>query len=196
MLSPKRAMKFLAGHKQAIRGRAAEILESSYIQLFGEGRVEKVDVLDIDQANPLRTITLDLAQTATAPEGLFDCVICTQTLYLIRNCEAAIQTLHKILKPGGTLLVTVPGICQRIPQDMMGGADGDWWRFTAQSAERLFANVFGGAQVTIQTYGSVLSATAFLHGLVQEELAREELDFHDPDYEVLVGVRALKGGRE
>ena len=188
--------KFLAGHKQAIRGRAAEILESSYIQMFGEDRVEKVDVLDIDERNPLRTITMDLTQTANAPERLFDCVICTQTLQLIRNFEAAIQTLHKILRPGGTLLVTVPGISQRIPQDMLGGADGDWWRFTAQSAERLFANVFGGGRVTVQTYGSVLGATAFLHGLVQEELTREELDFHDPDYEVIIGVRAVKGGCE
>ncbi|HEX5431319.1 MAG TPA: methyltransferase domain-containing protein [Bryobacteraceae bacterium] len=188
--------RFLAEHKQAIRGRTAEILGTDYIQMFGEGRVEKVDVLDIDETNPLRTITLDLIQTAAAPEGLFDCVICTQTLLLIRNCEAAIQTLHKILKPRGTLLVTFPGISQRIPRDMLGGADGDWWRFTAQSAERLFANVFGGAQVTVQTYGNVLSAAAFLHGLVQEELTREELDFHDPGYEVTIGVRAVKGRRE
>jgi len=41
-------------------------------------------------------------------------------------------------------------------------------------------------------YGNVLAATAFLHGLAAEELTREELDHRDPDYELLIGVRAQK----
>jgi len=38
----------------------------------------------------------------------------------------------------------------------------------------------------------VLTAIAFLHGLAAEELRREELDYCDPDYEVLLTVRAAK----
>jgi hypothetical protein len=38
----------------------------------------------------------------------------------------------------------------------------------------------------------VLTATAFLHGLVQEELTQAELEYHDPDYEVTIGVKATK----
>ena len=41
-------------------------------------------------------------------------------------------------------------------------------------------------------YGNVLTATAFLHGLVQEELTRDELEYHDPDYEVIIGIKATK----
>ncbi len=46
--------------------------------------------------------------------------------------------------------------------------------------------------VVVHTYGNVLSATAFLHGLVQEELTRDELEYHDPNYEVTIGVKATK----
>ena len=37
-----------------------------------------------------------------------------------------------------------------------------------------------------------MSATGFLYGLATEELTREELDFHDPDYQLIVGVRAIR----
>jgi hypothetical protein len=41
-------------------------------------------------------------------------------------------------------------------------------------------------------YGNVLTAIALLHGLAAEELRQEELDYFDPDYEILVTVRAVK----
>ena len=44
------------------------------------------------------------------------------------------------------------------------------------------------------TYGNVLVATAFLQGLAAEELTEEQLTFADPDFEVLVGVRAVRTG--
>ncbi len=37
-----------------------------------------------------------------------------------------------------------------------------------------------------------MTATAFLYGMAAEELAPEELDHFDPDYEVIIGVRARK----
>lgn len=33
---------------------------------------------------------------------------------------------------------------------------------------------------------------ALLHGLVCEELERDELECHDPDYEVTIGVKVTK----
>jgi hypothetical protein len=38
----------------------------------------------------------------------------------------------------------------------------------------------------------VLAATAFLYGLSVEELTEEELDYTDPDYEVIIAIRAMK----
>lgn len=187
--------RFLSAHAESIRGCVAEIGGDKYARIFGGDSVQRCEVLDFDEQNPRCTVRLDLAQPASAPENQFDCILCIQTLFEIYDYAAAAASLFKMLRPGGVLLATVPGISQRVPPAMLG-AGGDWWRFTAQSAERLFANVFGGSQVMVQTYGNVLSATAFLHGLVQEELTRDELDFHDPGYEVLIGVRAVKGERE
>ena len=105
-----------------------------------------------------------------------------------------IRSLYKLLRPGGVALVTVPGISPIIKGGLVAGIGEDWWRFTGRSAQLEFAQVFGTENVVVQTYGNVLSATAFLHGLVQEELTQEELEYHDANYEVLIGVMAIKQG--
>ena len=134
-------------------------------------------MIDIDERKNLRTVTLDLTQTATVPENTFDCIICIQTLLLIYDyTSSAIRTLRKMLNPNGVLLVTIPGICRRIPRTMLGGGDDDWWRFTRSSARRIFAEAFADENVIVETYGNVLTATAFLRGLVQEELTKAELN--------------------
>jgi len=38
----------------------------------------------------------------------------------------------------------------------------------------------------------VLSSIASLHGLVDEELTGDELEHRDPDYELVIGLRAVK----
>lgn len=187
---------FLAAHAENIRGCVAEIGGDKYARRFGGVRVERCDVLDLDEHNSKCTVRLDLAQTASAPQSRFDCVLCLQTLFEIYDHAAAVASLHKMLKPGGALLVSLPGISQRVRGRMLGGAGMDCWRYTADSANRLFAAAFGQTNVQISTYGNVLAATAFLHGLVESELTRDELEFHDPDYEVLIAVKAVKDGKD
>jgi SAM-dependent methyltransferase len=182
--------KFLAAHQGAIHGNVAEIQSDEYARKFGETHVESCAIIDINPNNEQRTLALDLTDTDAAPEGAFDCVICTQTLLLIRDYAAAIRTLHKMLKPEGVVLVTVPGISPVIRGGLIAGEGEDWWRFTARSARDAFAQVFGEAHVEVESFGNVLSTTAFLHGLVQEELTREELEYHDSDYELVLGIRA------
>ncbi len=69
---------------------------------------------------------------------------------------------------------------------------GDYWRFTDCSARELFSEAFGSANVTITTHGNVLVACGYLHGLATHEIDQRELDYHDPDYQVLITVRAIK----
>ena len=69
---------------------------------------------------------------------------------------------------------------------------GEYWHFTTQSLERLFQETFPLDHFRIETYGNVLTAIAFLHGLAAEELQPEELEYVDRDYEVLISIRALK----
>jgi len=68
----------------------------------------------------------------------------------------------------------------------------DYWRFTPTSCSALFSEIFGTEQVTVQAFGNVLTATAFLIGMAYEELSRAELDAHDKFYPVIVVVRAIK----
>ena len=42
-------------------------------------------------------------------------------------------------------------------------------------------------------YGNVLTATAFLYGIAAHELKPAELNDHDTDYPVIIGIRARKG---
>lgn len=184
--------KFLTTYRDCIRGHVAEIWWDEYTRRFGGERVEKSEILDINQGNQRRTMTIDLAQTSVAPENLFDCFICTQTLFQIYDYAAAVRSMHKMLKPDGVLLLTVPGISQSVRGRALGGGGDDYWRFTERSSRLIFGQVFGSENVVIHTYGNVLTATALLHGIVQEELKVEEIEYHDPDYEVTIGVKATK----
>src|SRR5262249_54762497 len=132
-----------------------------------------------------------LTNADRVPSDVFDCVICTQTLPFIYNVRAAIQTLHRILKPGGILLATVAGGTHPISRSDMEQW-GDYWRFTSLSTRMLFKEIFLEPNIQLKAYGNVMAATAFINGLAADDLSREELDRHDPDYEVVVVVRAIK----
>jgi SAM-dependent methyltransferase len=182
---------FLAAHAEDIRGHVLEIQNDSYTRQFGGIKVTRGDVLDIDRGNPKATILADLTQADHVPSDTFDSIICTQTLLLIYDVKAAVRTLHRILKPGGVILVTVPGISHQISRyDMDRG--GDYWRFTTKSIRRLFEECFPPEQVHVESRGNVLAAMGFLHGLTVEELRPDELEHQDPDYEVSIGLRAAK----
>ncbi|MDE3188112.1 MAG: methyltransferase domain-containing protein [Acidobacteriota bacterium] len=183
---------FLASCGESIRGNVAEIQSDEYTRMFGQSRVTHSDILDINQGNENRTISIDLTQTASAPGNAFDCIIFTQTLLLIRDYPSALRSLYKMLKPSGVLLVTVPGISPVVRGGLIAGEGADWWRFTARSARHVFSQVFDDSNVSVKTYGNVMTATAFLHGPVQEELTRQELEFNDPDFEVIIGAKATK----
>ncbi len=181
---------FLHEHADLIRGRTLEVGERVYSARFGGERVETAEVLLTRGDGQPHTIVGDLADPASLPEGRSDCFVCTQTLNFIFDMRAAVQSAHRVLKPGGVLLATVAGISQISRYDM--DRWGDYWRFTTASLEKLLAPVFlGGVEVKAQ--GNVLAATAFLHGLAVEDLPDPgRLDVHDPDYQVVVTAVARR----
>ena len=181
---------FLQRRSVDIRGHVLEIGDPGYTRQFGGGRVTRSDVLHAVPGNPQAMLVGDLATGEGVPKEAFDCMIVTQTFLFIYDAKAAIANAYAALKPGGVLLATFPGISQISRYDM--DRWGDYWRFTDASARRLFGDVFGKENVTIETYGNVLTACAFLHGLAAHELKPEELDYRDPDYQVIIGVRAVK----
>jgi SAM-dependent methyltransferase len=154
--------------------------------------VTQADVLHVTGDNPKATIVADLTRADQVPSDTFDCIVLTQVLPFILDVPAAVRTLHRILRPGGVVLATVPGIGRISRYDMERW--GDYWRFTSLSAHRVFECGFPQGEVRVEAHGNVLAATAFLHGLSDRELRPDELDYHDPDYQVLITVRAVKSG--
>jgi SAM-dependent methyltransferase len=180
---------FLRRHAADIRGRVLEIGDNAYTRAFGGARVTESDVLHIDPGTRGATFTGDLQKGDNLPSDAFDCVVLTQTLHLLFDMRAAITTLHRILKPGGVLLVTVPGVSS-VDSGEWGGT---WmWSFTAASLGRLLSGSFAENDIGVTTYGNVLTAVAFLHGLAEHELHTEDYGVADPHYPVIVAARAKK----
>jgi SAM-dependent methyltransferase len=181
--------QFVSANAADIRGRVLEIAAPDYTTRFGRG-VERVDILMATEGNPQATIVGDLTDAPQIPSDTFDCAIVTQTLQFVYDIRAALATLHRTLAPGGVLLATVPGITKISPPE--DEEYGEWWHFTARSAQRLAEEAFGAGNVEARSYGNVLSATGFLYGLAASDLKAEELAAHDRLYEVIVGLRAVK----
>jgi glycosyltransferase involved in cell wall biosynthesis/SAM-dependent methyltransferase len=183
---------FLARHADDIHGHVLEVGDDSYMCQFGGDRVLKKDILHVAAGNPAATIVADLTRADHIPSNLFDCIILTQTLHLVYDVDAALHTLRRILKPGGVLLATFPGISQLSIDEW---SKSWYWAFTLHSAHRMFETVFPTKNLEIQSHGNVLAATAFLQGLAVDELDQEELDYTDPHYQTLITVRAVKPQR-
>ncbi len=173
-----------------IKGVVLEVGDDVYTVRLGGERVTKSDVLHVTEDNARATIVADLTQAEQIPSDAYDCIVLTQTLQFIYDMRKALQTLYRILKPNGVLLVTLSGINRISRYDM--DRWGEYWRLTTLSASRLFEEVFPPTRVTVQAYGNVLAAVAFLHGLAATELRQEELNYCDPDYDILIAVRAVK----
>jgi hypothetical protein len=167
-----------------------EIGDSIYTDKFGGKKVTRSEVLHVIEGTPHATLVGDLATGKGIPKDKFDCMILTQTFPFIFDVHAALANAYAGLKSGGILLATFPGISQISCYDMERW--GDYWRFTDASVRRLFGDMFGEENISVETYGNVLVACAFLHGLAVEELTQEEMDYHDPDYQLLITVRAVK----
>ena len=148
-------------------------------------------MLHVDASNRKATIIGDLAQPETLPDKMVDCFICTQTLNFIFDVRKAIAGCFRLLKDGGVFLGTVSGISQISRYDM--DRWGDYWRFTDLSLKKLFTEYFGEENITIQTYGNVFAANAFLQGLAIEDIGDASLlNVNDSDYQVTLGIRAVR----
>jgi SAM-dependent methyltransferase len=177
---------FLKEYRQDIVGRTLEVQDSWYTKLYGTG-VTQPDVLDIDSSNQRATLIADLSAADLLPSDAFDCFILTQTLQYIYDTRAAIRHGHRILRPGGVLLATLPSVSRIDPDSRI-----DCWRYTPDSCSLLFAEAFGRENTMVRSYGNVLACVAFLMGMAAEELSRKELETNDEAFPLIVGVRAVK----
>jgi GT2 family glycosyltransferase/SAM-dependent methyltransferase len=180
---------FLANRTADIRGRVLEVGDDLYSQRYGGSKITHQDVLHLDVKHPKASLVGDLTQPDVLPDGAFDCILLTQTLQLIFDLRQAVRRLRAALRPGGVLLLTVPGISQ-IDRGQWG--DRWCWTFTTASIHKLFEPDFG-PELEIKTHGNVFAATAFLQGVALEEVDRAKLNVYDPAYPVTITLRVRKG---
>jgi len=179
--------QFLRQHVADIRGHVLEVGDATYSQRFGGERISKQHVLHVDAGNAGATIVGDLSAGGVLPKTAFDCIVLTQTLHLVFDLEAAVRHLRDSLRPGGVLLVTVPGV---------SSVDrGEWgsrwyWSMTESALTRLLGSAFDASAISSALYGNLFAATAFLHGAALEETGIARLCPADPAYPVIVAARA------
>jgi len=178
---------FLDLHRADVTGRVIEIGDANYTKRFGGDRVRRADIYD-RPGNRQATLTGDLGGDANLPAAAFDCMIVCQTLLFIYDLRRAMRNLRAALRPGGVLLLTVPGISQIVREDM--NREGDFWRFTTRSLADLARECFDPNRIDVRSFGNVLACVAFLHGLAEEDLRGDEIDVCDPDFQLIVTLRA------
>ncbi len=178
--------EFLRHNASAIQGRCLEFQEDSYTSKFGKDKVLSVDILNVEPDKKGTTLVADLTKDNDLPGDYFDCIICTYVLHIILEKEKMISELHRILKPGGVLLLCVPNITVHYPQYP------ELWRFTAYGLGATIGRCFGNANVVVTGYGNSLTAAGELRGLAMEDFSTAELDHQDSRYSLVICARAEK----
>jgi SAM-dependent methyltransferase len=132
------------------------------------------------------TYTCDLADATQMPNGYYDCFLLPNTLQHLVRLEPALRTMLRVVRPGGTILLSAAGLLPLIPDG------GDYWRLTTEGWRVLLDTEWSGCDVTIEGHGNCLAAAAAIYGLAHEELSQAELEVHDRRYPVLVTIRCRK----
>lgn len=178
---------FLADQSHYVRGRVLEIGAPGLAAQLGGERVTAVDQLP-DLAGASRLVD-DLAGADRLPPNQYDCILLVQTLQRIYDLAGSVDALYRLLRPGGVALVTAPGLGllkARINEE------AGYWAFTERTLHNLFAPRFGNQAVQVTSYGNVLAATAFFHGLAAAQLEPHELAQQDPQYPLVITLKAFK----
>jgi hypothetical protein len=183
--------KFIEENGNKVKGKVLEVGDSTYMDKYKE-QITLPRIITYRDTGQPNSFVGDLTNLDALPPSKFDCFICTQTFNFIYDFKTAIRGAAHVLNKNGFLIATVSGIQQISQYD--ASRWGDYWRFTKQSSANLFSEVFGKGNVSIKTYGNVLSSVAALEGLTSIELNTSELNFHDPNYEVIIGILAKKQG--
>lgn len=180
--------RFLTENKKYIKGHCLELLENNYTIKYGGNNILKSDILDLDLNNKRANIFGDLKNLKNIiNDNSYDCVILTQVLQFIDNCQEAISECYRILKPGGALLITVPCLGR---MDCASGVEGDFWRFTSASINYLLKDKFDKTMVS--SVGNVKTGISFWIGLSQQDIKKSSYNYNDENFPMLVTAVAIK----
>lgn len=175
---------FLEKNKNYIYGDCLEIAENTYTLRYGGDKVNNSYILHVEGWG--NAIKGNLETGEGIERERYDCVLITQTLMLIYNYKEAAANIYKMLKAGGTALVTVSGISQisRYDADLWGS----YYSFHEQAMKKVFVPLFGEENIELEIYGNCKTAVAMLCGLCREDLTEDDFKEYDQDYPVIIAA--------
>lgn len=180
--------KFLNDNRKYITGNVMEIAESTYTNMFGEN-VKNALSLHVNGWGK-NCIKGNLETGEGIIENSVDCLIFTQTLEHIYNIRETIKNIYRMLKKEGTALITVAGIKQISLYDYYNW--GEYWRFTKQTMYQLLTDIFEVDKVEVISYGNIKTTFAMLYGVCQEQLKKEDFDYNDEQYPLIIAAKVRK----
>jgi SAM-dependent methyltransferase len=93
-------------------------------------------------------------------DACFDTVLCTQVLEHVSDLRRILDEIHRILKPGGNLVITVPFIYNVHVVDNASGQSSDYRRFTMYEIRNLFSDRYD--IVELKSQGGIGSTLGIL----------------------------------
>lgn len=177
--------KFVEEHKDFIKGTVMEIGDGRYSSLGGSS-VENLLILSLDDEKKEHYVKGNLETGEGLKEDYLDCIILTNVLSSLFDMQAAVCNIGKALKKGGRAIITVPGIASlyRLQYETYG----QFWRFTPSGVVRLLERYIPDAKIAVKEYGNVKTSAAFLYRMTVEDLTKEELEYRDSAYPMVIGI--------
>jgi SAM-dependent methyltransferase len=145
------------------------------------------EIIDIDRNNKSADIHADICNEVNcAPYfELYDHIICTAVLQLVEQPLWAVQNMHRMLKPGGSLILAEKALSRVDPWV----PELDRWRFTHHGID-LLMDVF--QKRSIHPFGNVYAACAYFYGLPAEAVDIDKLSFSDPNHVIVTIANGTK----
>jgi hypothetical protein len=106
-------------------------------------------------------------------------------LQLVPNPQKAVENMHMMLKPGGSLIVAEKALSQIDPWS----AAIDRWRFTPHGLEHLMRRF---TKVDVHHYGNVYVICAYMLGMPAEQIEPDKLAFGDPSHPMVTVAHGQK----
>ncbi len=141
--------KLFTNWVKRLDGSALRILDvggriQPYRPLF-DGRVGNYYALDAVAGPSLSVVSR--AEDLPLAAGEFDVVLCTQVLEYVPSPQKVVDEMHRVLRPGGYLFLSVPAV---FPRD----SNPEYWRFLPSSLRLLLRDF---SEVEIAAEGSSIS---------------------------------------
>ena len=92
-------------------------------------------------------------------DGRFDVVVATQMLEHVPDPARVLREAHRVLRPGGVLLLSTHGTTVYHPNP------GDFWRWTHEGLEKLLADNGDWSDVRVDGAGGTMACFGYLYGL-------------------------------